>query len=655
MGSPKPSNSGSPFIKPTPSDSYQSGHRWEEDTLKLSNAPTHLASSFDRKELTARLSSSPARSVGHGAARPDFERHSRSSTPVKQHEGHADLPDEEIAKVVKLHLATGSPSSSYGTSPHLQAVESDDARSFHQLPGGAITHGIYKYVENVEQEEARRKRSQSFSLPRGEPSDPALLKLKAPGGFRRHYVYKQALIKGQRPPGWMTGSFVDFLALYGHFGGEDLEDDEGDEDLLARLDEEVPLLPGRELEPVQGTATPSKAVFLLLKSFIGTGVMFLPKAFSNGGLLFSTSVMLLIAVLSLWSFLLLIQTRNKVPVSFGDMGGVLFGPTMRLFVLFCVTVSQIGFVCAYMVFVAQNAHAFIMSVSNCKTDIGLHWLILGQLFIFVPMAMIRKIQKLSVFALIADVFILLGLSYLYYYDAFVLITKGFGNVEWIINPTSFPLFVGTAVFTFEGIGLVIPIAESMKEPEKFPKVLTGSMIFMTVLFTSVGVVSYLAFGDDVETVILLNLPAHSAIVNCVQLLYAMAICLSIPLQLFPAIRIMETGLFTLSGKTNLKVKWQKNMFRFAMVVVCAVVAIGGSNDLDKFVSIVGSACCIPLGFLFPPLFHMKAIAVNWRQRAGDIFLIVFGMASMIYTSAITISLWTSGGSSEPSMRCMPVD
>jgi amino acid permease len=117
----------------------------------------------------------------------------------------------------------------------------------------------------------------------------------------------------------------------------------------------------------------------------------------------------------------------------------------------------------------------------------------------------------------------------------------------------------------------------MKEPEKFPKVLTGSMIFMTVLFTSVGVVSYLAFGDKVETVILLNLPAHSAVVNSVQLLYAMAICLSIPLQLFPAIRIMETGLFTLSGKTNMKVKWQKNMFRFGMVVVCAIIAIGGSN------------------------------------------------------------------------------
>jgi proton-coupled amino acid transporter len=52
--------------------------------------------------------------------------------------------------------------------------------------------------------------------------------------------------------------------------------------------------------------------------------------------------MLLIAGLSLWSFLLLIETRNKVPVSFGDMGGVLFGPNMRLLVLFCISISQVS-------------------------------------------------------------------------------------------------------------------------------------------------------------------------------------------------------------------------------------------------------------------------------------------------------------------------
>lgn len=79
-----------------------------------------------------------------------------------------------------------------------------------------------------------------------------------------------------------------------------------------------------------------------------------------------------------------------------------------------------------------------------------------------------------------------------------------------------------------------------------------------------------------------------------QFLYSLAILLSTPLQLFPAVRIMENGLFTRSGKSNPQVKWQKNIFRACTVSACMVLAWVGSNDLDKFVSIIGSACCIPL-------------------------------------------------------------
>lgn len=106
-----------------------------------------------------------------------------------------------------------------------------------------------------------------------------------------------------------------------------------------------------------------------------------------------------------------------------------------------------------MVFVAQSLQALVEAVSNCKTEIPLHYLILVQILMFVPLAMIRKIQKLSIFALIADAFILIGLVYLYYYDFLTLIVEGVGQVEWIVNTSSFPMFVGTAVFTFEGVGL----------------------------------------------------------------------------------------------------------------------------------------------------------------------------------------------------------
>ena len=190
----------------------------------------------------------------------------------------------------------------------------------------------------------------------------------------------------------------------------------------------------------------------------------------------------------------------------------------------------------------------------------------------------------------------------------------------------------------------------MAEPEKFPRVLSATMIFITGIFLSVGFISYLAFGSDVQTVILLNMPG-TAVVNTVQGLYALAICLSIPLQLFPAIRIVETGLFTKSGKYSNTVKWQKNIFRFVSVLICALIAIAGSGDLDKFVSLVGSLACVPLCFFFPPLFHLKAIAKTWRQKTIDIAIIIFGLVSMTYTTGITISLWSEGGAAAPISRC----
>lgn len=63
--------------------------------------------------------------------------------------------------------------------------------------------------------------------------------------------------------------------------------------------------------------------------------------FYNGGLLFSTGLLTLIALISLYTFLLLVETRNKIPVSFGDIGGILFGKKMRFAVLLAITFSQV--------------------------------------------------------------------------------------------------------------------------------------------------------------------------------------------------------------------------------------------------------------------------------------------------------------------------
>lgn len=185
---------------------------------------------------------------------------------------------------------------------------------------------------------------------------------------------------------------------------------------------------------------------------------------------------------------------------------------MRLTILTSIIVSQIGFAAAYIVFTGENLQAFILAVTKGEHHIDIKYLILLQLVVFLPMSMIRDMAKLGFAALVADFFIMLGLVYLYYYDIFTLATEGVSDIV-AFNSNDWTLFIGTAIFTFEGIGLIIPIQETMKRPEKFPRVLGGVMVIITIIFLSMGALSYAAYGSHTKTVIILNLPQDDKFVN----------------------------------------------------------------------------------------------------------------------------------------------
>lgn len=126
---------------------------------------------------------------------------------------------------------------------------------------------------------------------------------------------------------------------------------------------------------------------------------------------------------------------------------------MRNAILSSIVVSQIGFVSAYLIFVAENLQAFVLAVTNCATQLPILQLILVQLVIFLPLALIRNLAKLSTTALVADAFILVGLVYIGSNEFAVIAQRGVASVQ-LFNKKDFPLLIGTAVFSFEGIGLV---------------------------------------------------------------------------------------------------------------------------------------------------------------------------------------------------------
>ncbi|WWC62296.1 uncharacterized protein I303_104892 [Kwoniella dejecticola CBS 10117] len=627
---------------------------------------------------------------------------SKAPTPTAVEGGTTPVKDKSpprsasINEENKLAAVAAAGDSGYGSTEISVRGEEDDQFAVpYDALGSDVTHDLYKWQHTHRPDQPVR--SASFShipLDRSAILDPTLAHIKEPGGFRRNFVSTRAAEQGLEAPN-MVRNVVDFLFLYGHFAGEDLnEDDDLDEEedeesfpaiastsgayarrpftadqdgippqAIAR-GERAPLLGStkRGMSMTRhrrtksgaasgGTATTTQALLMLLKGFVGTGILFMGKAFFNGGILFSTIVMLVIAGISLWSFLLLVEAYMRVPGSFGDIGGALYGKYMRFTILTSIAVSQIGFVAAYTIFIAENLQAFFMAVTDCRTYIPVRWLIFGQLLVFLPLAMIRNLAKLSGTALIADAFILIGIFYIGYNEGSVLSKYGIADVK-LFNQNSFPLLIGTAVFAFEGIGLVIPITESMREPEKFPRLLSITMFIVAILFAAAGAASYASYGSQIQTVVIVNLPQEDKFVQAVQFLYSVAILLSIPLQLFPAVRIMENGIFSRSGKHNPSVKWQKNVFRSMIVVFTSLLSWAGSNELDKFVSLIGSFACIPLCFIYPPMLHLKACAKTRKAIVMDYTLIVFGAIVGAYTTVQTVrSLFEPGGEKPKLGRC----
>lgn len=176
-------------------------------------------------------------------------------------------------------------------------------------------------------------------------------------------------------------------------------------------------------------------------------------SFYNGGILFSSITFTFIAIISLYSYLLLVKAKFAVSGSFGDIGGKLYGPWMRYVILGSIVISQLGFVAAYTIFVAENLQSFVLGVTNCSKVIPVQYFILMELVVFLPLALVRDLTKLSSTALIADGFILLGLLYIFGSEISIIAKRGTANVK-MFNQRDFPLFIGTAVFSFEGIGLV---------------------------------------------------------------------------------------------------------------------------------------------------------------------------------------------------------
>jgi solute carrier family 36 (proton-coupled amino acid transporter) len=124
--------------------------------------------------------------------------------------------------------------------------------------------------------------------------------------------------------------------------------------------------------------SPWGTYFSLLKGFVCTGILYLPKNFKNGGWLWAAISMFLSFVLTLVCAIKLLEAKGKTPGgSFSDIGYNAIGKPGRIMVDVLLSLSQIGFVTAYIYFITSQLKSVADDISG--DDVSVIWF--GKLFI----------------------------------------------------------------------------------------------------------------------------------------------------------------------------------------------------------------------------------------------------------------------------------
>ena len=198
---------------------------------------------------------------------------------------------------------------------------------------------------------------------------------------------------------------------YGEAARDDSDLDEEERDYMQGLDA-TPRTKRHILQDEKASDIkklgPWATAFTLFKGFVATGILYMPKNFVNGGWLFSVIALIGALFLTLFCIKLLLEVRDKIGGSFSEIGAKTYGKCGKLMVDTTLFGSQVGFVTAYVYFIASQTIGVIDSAFDVELAAKVKWYFFPICFgIFYPLVLIRKIETFAKFHIFGDAMIII--------------------------------------------------------------------------------------------------------------------------------------------------------------------------------------------------------------------------------------------------------
>eukprot|EP00928_Gymnodinium_smaydae_P055157 TRINITY_DN38753_c0_g1_i1.p1 TRINITY_DN38753_c0_g1~~TRINITY_DN38753_c0_g1_i1.p1 ORF type:complete len:503 (+),score=36.56 TRINITY_DN38753_c0_g1_i1:107-1615(+) len=443
-----------------------------------------------------------------------------------------------------------------------------------------------------------------------------------PGGFRRHHMASQGLLKDEHP-----SLFRRAISLSQHMLSPDMA-------LPQLFDDELSSIVSH-VRP-SGNSSHMVTALVLIKSFLTGTLLVIPKGFHSAGLFGGCVVLLLVGSVEVYCMILLVRSRRAVgPSTYADLAGCLgrFGKPMLSVML---VVSQYGFVCAEQIYVADNA---LKSIQPVYPWLERWHLLFAFQLVLIPMSFVRKLKFYALTNLIGDAIIIWSVIYLFGVGFSTLNEHGPApDLQTVGSREDCLLFFATCIYVYEGINMILPIYEAHLDKDRFEHNLILVLGSLTVVFISFGSVWYCMYGDNVADIASLNLEPGSFGALVVPPLYAIACLFTTPVLFFPIAQELEPRLFPLEDWRNaFSRKWVKNAFRASLMLGSAAVAAVGGKRLQNFLALIGGLCCGPLAIILPALIHWRICEPGTFGKIMDAALAVLGTYVTVMGTATAIS------------------
>ncbi|XP_055843055.1 neutral amino acid uniporter 4 [Episyrphus balteatus] len=363
----------------------------------------------------------------------------------------------------------------------------------------------------------------------------------------------------------------------------------------------------------------------LFKGSVGAGLFAMGDAFKNGGLIGATILLPAIAIICVHCEHMLIRASKRAVLA--TKGATFFdypdtvektfelGPKrfrfaskfMRLVVEMFLCVTQFGFCSIYFVFIAEN----LVQVFE-QNKIGLDFNIsmtIALAAVLIP-SLLTNLKYLAPISMLGSISLIFGIT----------ATLIFAMIDGLPAPNErnlvtdggkMSLFFGTAIFSYEGVALILPLRNAMKKPDGFNSrfgVLNITLVLITALFVFTGFVGYLKWGEDVQGSLTLNLDVTDWKSQVVKIVAALGVFFGYPLQFYILIQIVWPGMQE-SMNCNKRPLMGELFFRTIMILLTFAVALV-VPELGLFISLIGALCSTSLSLLIP-------VMVDFIHRSGE--------------------------------------